>query len=88
MHAMKYTLIISKAILFIIMLIGVKFAIKVKYLYDFSPTLREERKLRVFKNKVLRRVFGPKRDELKGNGENYITRSLVICIFYPKLCGW
>jgi hypothetical protein len=27
-------------------------------------TLREERKLRVFENRVLRRVFGPKRDEM------------------------
>jgi len=26
--------------------------------------LREERKLRVFKNRVLRRIFGPKRDEV------------------------
>ena len=27
-------------------------------------TLREERRLRVFENSVLRRVFGPKRDEV------------------------
>jgi len=26
--------------------------------------LREERRLRVFKNRVLRRIFGPKRDEV------------------------
>ena len=30
----------------------------------WSLTLREERRLRVFENSVLRRVFGPKRDEL------------------------
>jgi hypothetical protein len=29
-------------------------------------TLREERRLRVFENGVLRRVFGPKRDEVIG----------------------
>jgi hypothetical protein len=29
-------------------------------------TLREERRLRVFDNRVLRRVFGPKRDEVTG----------------------
>jgi len=29
-------------------------------------TLREERKLRVFENKVLRRVFGPRMDEVTG----------------------
>jgi hypothetical protein len=29
-------------------------------------TLREKRRLRVFENRVLRRVFGPKRDEVTG----------------------
>jgi hypothetical protein len=29
-----------------------------------SLTLREECRLRVFKNRVLRRIFGPKRDEV------------------------
>jgi hypothetical protein len=28
--------------------------------------LREERRLRVFENRVLRRIFGPKRDEVSG----------------------
>jgi hypothetical protein len=28
------------------------------------PTLREEHRLRVFENRVLRRIFGPKRDEV------------------------
>ena len=32
----------------------------------WSLTLREERRLRVFENRVLGRVFGPKRDEVKG----------------------
>jgi hypothetical protein len=30
----------------------------------WSLTLREERRLRVFDNRVLRRIFGPKRDEV------------------------
>jgi hypothetical protein len=30
----------------------------------WSLTLREEPRLRVFENRVLRRVFGPKRDEV------------------------
>jgi len=30
----------------------------------WSLTLREERKPRVFENKVLRRIFGPRRDEV------------------------
>jgi hypothetical protein len=37
-------------------------------------TLREEYTLRVFENRVLRRIFGPKRDEIAGGcrkvGEN------------------
>jgi len=32
----------------------------------WSLTLREERRLRVFGNRVLRRIFGPKRDEVTG----------------------
>jgi len=31
-----------------------------------SLTLREERRLRVFENMVLRRIFGPRRDEVTG----------------------
>jgi hypothetical protein len=33
---------------------------------SWSLVLREERKLRFFENKVLRRIFGPKRDEVTG----------------------
>jgi hypothetical protein len=32
----------------------------------WSLSLREEHKLRVFENRVLRRIFGPKRDEVTG----------------------
>jgi hypothetical protein len=32
----------------------------------WSLTLREEHRLRVFGNRVLRRIFGPKRDEVMG----------------------
>ena len=54
----------------------------------WSLTMREERRLRVFEIRVLRRVFGPKRDEVTGNGENYIRRSLGIFTPHPILCGW
>ena len=32
----------------------------------WSLTLREEGRLRLFENRVHRRIFGPKRDELRG----------------------
>jgi hypothetical protein len=31
-----------------------------------SHTLSEEHRLRLFENRVLRRIFGPKRDEVSG----------------------
>ena len=51
----------------------------------WSLTLVEERRLKVFENRVLRRIFGPKRDEVTGGGENYIMRSLLICTLDPIL---
>jgi hypothetical protein len=33
----------------------------------WSLTLREERRLRVFENKALRKIFGPRRDEVTGD---------------------
>jgi len=41
----------------------------------WSLPLREERKLRVFENMMLRRMFGPRRDEVTGHGGDCITRS-------------
>jgi hypothetical protein len=49
--------------------------------------LREERRLRVFANRVLRRLVGPKKDEVTGSGENYIMRSLMICSPHEILFG-
>jgi hypothetical protein len=41
----------------------------------------EEHRRRVFENRVLRRILGPKRDEVTGGGENCIMRSFIICTF-------
>jgi hypothetical protein len=41
-----------------------------KFLYGcetWSVTLREEHRLRVFENRVLRRIFGPRGDEVAGD---------------------
>jgi len=35
--------------------------------------MREERRLRVFENRVLRRIFEPRREQ--GSAKNYIIRS-------------
>jgi len=48
-------------------------------LYGFetwSLTLREERKLRVFENMVLRRIFGPRRDEVTGEWRRLHNKEL------------
>jgi hypothetical protein len=51
----------------------------------WSFTLRKEHKLRVFENTVRRRLFGPKRDEITGEWEDYITRSSMICTHHQIL---
>jgi len=42
----------------------------------WSLTLREERKLRVFENMVLRRIFGPRRDEVTGEWRRFHNEEL------------
>ena len=44
-----------------------------------SITLREERRLRVFENRVLRRIFGPNEDEITGTGEDCVWMSFMSC---------
>jgi len=53
----------------------------------WSLTLREERKLRVFENRVLRGIFGLKRDGVTVEWKNYTMGSLVICSPCPILSG-
>jgi len=53
----------------------------------WSLILGEKRRLTVFENRVLRRIFGLKRDDVTGGGENYIKRSLMICTVHKKLSG-
>jgi hypothetical protein len=40
----------------------------------WSLTLKEEHRLRVSENRVLRRIFGPKRDEVSGEWRNGVTK--------------
>jgi hypothetical protein len=49
-------------------------------------TLWEERRLRVFENRVVRRILGPKRDNIVADGEYYKMRSLKICTSLKIFC--
>ena len=37
----------------------------------------------MFENRVLKRIFGSKKDEVTRNGQNYKMRSLMICTAHP-----
>jgi len=50
-------------------------------------TLREERRLRVFENRVLRRMFGPKRDEVTGEWKKLHNEELNNLYSLPNI-GW
>jgi hypothetical protein len=51
----------------------------VLYGYEsWSFTLREVCRLRVFESRLLRRIFGPKRDEVTRSVEDYRTRSCML----------
>jgi len=50
----------------------------------WSLTLREERRLRVFENRVLR-IFGPKRDEVTGKWRKLHNEELNNMYFSPNI---
>jgi hypothetical protein len=50
-----------------ISLLGVCMAVK------FGLTLKKEHRMRVFENRMLRRIFGPMRPEVTGGEEDCIT---------------
>ena len=53
----------------------------------WSVTLREERRLRVFENRVLRRVFGPKRDKVTGEWRRLHDEELYDLYCYLNIIG-
>ena len=52
---------------------------------SWSLTLREEHRLRVFENKVLRRIFGPKRDEVTREWRKLNNEKLHDLYFSPNI---
>jgi hypothetical protein len=51
----------------------------------WSLTLREERRLRVFEDRVLRRVFGPRRDEVTGEWRKLHNEELSDLYILPNI---
>jgi hypothetical protein len=47
--------------------------------------LREECRLRIFENKVLRRIFGPKRDEVTGEWRRLHNKKLYAQYSSPNI---
>jgi hypothetical protein len=58
--------------------------------------LKEERRQRVFENRVLRRIFTPKRDEVRGDGRklhneelnNLYFLSNIVRMIKPRRMRW
>jgi hypothetical protein len=50
-----------------------------------ARTLREEHRLRVFENRMLRRIFGPKRDEVVGGWRKQDNEELHNLYFSPSV---
>jgi hypothetical protein len=50
-----------------------------------SLTVREEYKLRVFENRVLRRIFGPKRDGAAGGWRKLHNEDLHNLYYFPSM---
>jgi len=48
--------------------------------------LRQERELRVFENRFVRRIIGPRGEEVTGSREDGIMRSLIVCSTHQILC--
>ena len=44
----------------------------------WSLVLREESRLRIFENRILRQIFGPKKD-VNGAGEGFKMRNFILC---------
>ena len=47
--------------------------------------MREERRLRVFENRVLRRIFGPKKDEVTGECRKLHKEEQNVLYFSPNI---
>jgi hypothetical protein len=51
------------------------------------PHPKEEHDLRMFEREVLRRKFGPRGEEGRGNGENFVMKSFIVRTRHQMLLG-
>jgi hypothetical protein len=78
---------IYKTIIFPVVLYGCE---------TWSLTLREEHRLKVFENRMLRRIFGSKRDEVTGDWRklhneelhNVFSSPSIIRVIKPRRMRW
>jgi len=70
----KFKIKIYRTVIFPVVLYGCE---------NWSLILREERKLSVFENRVLRRLFGPRRDEVKGEWRRLHNEELNVLYSSP-----
>jgi hypothetical protein len=54
---------------------------------NWSLTLRTEHRLRVFVNRMLRRIFGSKREKWLEAGEDCIMKSFITFLLHKILLG-
>jgi hypothetical protein len=73
---MYHSVRICKTIIFPVVLYGCE---------TLSLTLKEEHRLRMFENRVLRRIFGPKRDEVMGGGRKLHNEELCDLYSLPNI---
>jgi hypothetical protein len=73
----KLKIKIYKTVIFPVVLYGCE---------TWSAALRDEHRLRVFENRVLRRIFGPKRKKTD-HGESRIMMSFMTCTLHRILLG-
>ena len=72
-------------IIIIIIIIIINLPVVLYGCETWSCALREERRLRVFENRVLRRVFGPKRDEETGEWRKLYNEGLSELYSLPNI---
>jgi hypothetical protein len=67
------------------MLLEIKLSLLTVISLRWPLTLREESRLRVFENRVLRRIFGPKRGEVIGEWRRLHNKELYALYSSPNI---